>query len=102
MMYSPHPFFRSSLTHPERAMSGPITVDPLPLKTGDHPHQPGQPSLPEGVEIEKHHLQAIYKFLLDMNFSSANAQVNNVQMLPFSLHSAIALSSSSRTSAVLS
>ena len=38
---------------------------------GSHPHAPGLPSLPDGVVITEQQLAAIYKFLLDMNFSSS-------------------------------
>ena len=41
------------------------------MQGGSHPHAPGLPSLPDGVVITEQQLAAIYKFLLDMNFSSS-------------------------------
>ena len=39
------------------------------VRQGEHPHHPKM-DLPEGVVITEQQLAAIYKFLLDMNFSS--------------------------------
>ena len=41
----------------------------LAVRQGEHPHHPKM-DLPEGVVITEQQLAAIYKFLLDMNFSS--------------------------------
>ena len=43
----------------------------MAVKQGEHPHHPRMPSLPEGVVITEQQYAAIYKFLLDMNFSSS-------------------------------
>ena len=42
----------------------------MAVKQGEHPHHPKIP-LPEGVVITEQQLNAIYQFLLDMNFSSS-------------------------------
>ena len=39
------------------------------VRQAEHPHHPKM-DLPEGVVITEQQLAAIYKFLLDMNFSS--------------------------------
>ena len=59
----------SSMLRHEASSLFQLNMSLAAVRQGEHPHHPKM-DLPEGVVITEQQLAAIYKFLLDMNFSS--------------------------------